>query len=379
MMKYVENMRYARVVSLVLLGLFSTDVFQANESFSILTWNVLGVHAPDVESYRYSQSPFSFNYGDSSRLNVTAHLLNTCDADIICLQELADSFLASPESPFGKEFDYTCVSHMKKGSSGVAICCHKAKKMVCLEAGTVPAAFPGACAWAVFGNSNDKNVKSREVLVASVHIGRPNDRSGKDDADNQWQAIVKDLALVMKRYALSSIILAGDLNTFYEEVFKDTKKYLSKLLGVSIDMYSHCCWTANANKHFIFKKTRQDLTGKGDLADFEFASIDHVLYSNDSLVLEKDRSWVGSSANMYKDSLVLSAIQKVNYNDLSHNEKMPLIHNFVPSDHLPVFVTFDFQSVQTMPGHENDKEAQEPAIQNRQEYTKLALELAASL
>lgn len=374
MIKVIDNIWHKFALSLVLISFCSHIVFGANNSFSVVTWNVLGVHAPDLESYRHSGSEFSFEEGDFSRFKVIAQKLNTYAADIVCLQEFAESFISSPKSVFGKGFDYVFVSHMKKGGSGVAICCKNKSDMTFIDAGTVPAAAPGACAWGLFNNSKDE-----KVLVASVHIGRANDRSGKDDGYAQWKAIITDLARIMKQHQLSSIVLAGDLNTFYEEVFNDTRKDVSQLLGISVEMYCHSSWTANGNRHFNFKDKNASLVGKGGLGDFDFASIDHVLYTNDSLKIGGNRSWVGVVGNAYKDPLVLSAAHKISYDDLSHKENVKLIHTLLPSDHLPVFVTFDFKPVQGVPVPGSGKKVQMPDAGTQRMYATQALELAVCL
>lgn len=313
-------------------------------SFSLVTWNLLGPNAPDVDSFKLPAHTALWNFkkGDMERLNKESEFLQKMNADVICVQE-CDRNIIVPDG-------YRLACYQEKGSAGVGLW-YKQNVMNCVDGEgknfeiTVPEKpkwkSQNACAWGVF--SSNKN-PSPNVLICSVHLGRSNGRSDEEIGKKIWDALAEILKEPIQNYRCSSVIIAGDFNTNYEELANIGQNYVSKLFQVPFVMYTHNSWTVNGNSKFVFGKGAPALTDAQcfDPLNFEFTAIDHVMYTNDTLNLINKSSYVGDHKNSYGDVQVSIVQNKVPYNKLNETN-LPLIHARFPSDHLPIFATFEFK------------------------------------
>lgn len=313
-------------------------------SFSLVTWNLLGPNTPDVDSFKLPVDTASWNFkkGDMERLAIETEFLKNMNADVICVQEC--------DRAFPIPMKYRLVHYQEKGSAGVGLW-YNQNVVNCEEAGgkffgiTVPEKpnwkSQNACAWGVF--SSKKN-SSLNVLICSVHLGRSNGRSDTEIGKKIWDALAAILKDPIELYGCTSVIIAGDFNTNYEELANIGQSYVSTLFPVSFVMYQHNSWTVNGNSKFVFGKGAPALTDAQcfDPLNFEFTAIDHVMYTDETLNLDCDESYVGDFNRSYQDLGVLTAQNKVQYNKLN-KKNLPLIHAQFPSDHLPIFATFEFK------------------------------------
>ena len=82
----------------LILAISVIQVFVGSDKFSVVTWNVLGAQAPDLESYRHSGSKFSFDSKKFDRFDDAAEMLEGFKADIVCLQECVLSLTGDPKN-----------------------------------------------------------------------------------------------------------------------------------------------------------------------------------------------------------------------------------------------------------------------------------------
>lgn len=294
----------------IIISCFILQVSHAVE-FSVLTQNILGPHTQDVEGFGYKR-------GDYGRIDEMVGKAAQVQPTFLCFQEW-DSQTWSKLSQPTKDLvikHYELIAVQPKGQNGgVALYKKRDSKIATVMKKSLElsnAKFPGACAYGVFDINGDN------VLVASLHISRANYRSGKNDGEQQLNDLVSDLKNLIVQQKCS-VILAGDINTFYEEVVSDTIQYLASK-GLPVAMYDHDSWTVNDK-------------------DGNFAAIDHVLYSP-NLKLNVAKSWVGAPTNPYTDQQASKVQAKIKV-------PKPLIHQSgYNSDHLPILVTFDLKVVQ---------------------------------
>lgn len=269
-------------------------------SFSVLSWNILGPATRDV-------ADFGFIKGDYGRLGKNLQLISEIDADILCFQEvdltslhLFNNFLLA---------DYVQAAYHEKGVHGGVVLFVKKSKFKVIS--TVSSALknsasdaPGAFAGAVIENIETQ----KQLFIASVHLSKSSHREAISEGLYQ----VSDLCNQLGKNLSSSIILAGDFNTMYDDMRADLMPYISQQLGVMLQMFEHNACTASSS------------TG-------EFKSIDHVLYVN--LKNNFDRSCVVSGKYAHQNQ------QRSSENNV--DESGGLIHKMLPSDHVPVFVVFE--------------------------------------
>lgn len=367
-----------QVKRIIFLLLSSICIICSDRQFSIVTWNILGVWAPDLESYQYSGSQYSFRNNDFSRFYSTIKILNSCNTDVVCLQEVLESMALSKNPAFidfNKQLRYQMVSYQKKGTTGgVALYVNPTGRLSFLKSGTIDMSSMqgGACAWGLFEVKLDP---VRKVLVCSVHLNRDNELSGLLKGRQQWDMIIAEISKIIKIHSPCSLVIAGDFNTLYEEVFRDSQSYIGQSLDVPIEMYEHKSWTANGNINFDFKNPKASLSAFGGAENYVFSSLDHVLYSSQSLTLDRDLSKVGVLNYDYVDEKVLTSRNKVNYSDIIYKYPIYLIHQIYPSDHIPVKVVFDFKNDEQKVSSKVHKGQKLDSIMQRDMLIK-ALELA---
>lgn len=264
--------------------------------FSVLSWNILGPATRDV-------ADFGFIKGDYGRLGKSLQLIREIDADIVCFQEvdltalhLFNNFLLA---------DYLQAAYHEKGAhGGVVVYVKKSKFKIISTVSSVlknsASDAPGAFAGAIIENIET----TRNLFIASVHLSKSSHREAISEGLYQ----VSDLCSQLGKNVSSSIVLAGDFNTMYDDMRADLMPYMSEKLGQKIVMFEHDSCTADS------------LTG-------EFKSIDHILYAG--LALNMQRSCVVSEK--YAHSRAQSLEQ----------ENIAPIHTKLPSDHAPIFAIFE--------------------------------------
>ncbi len=269
-------------------------------SFSVLNWNILGPATRDV-------ADFGFIQGDYGRLGKNLQLISEIDADILCFQEvdltslhLFNNFLLA---------EYLQASYHEKGAhGGVVVYVKKSKFKVISTASSylkssandAPGAFAGAIIESV--------QTAKQLFVASVHLSKSSYREAI--AEGLYQ--ISDLCSKLGENVASSIVLAGDFNTMYDDMRADVMPYMSEKLGVKLQMFEHNACTQGSS------------TG-------EFKSIDHVLYVNLKNYFEKSCVVTGK----YSDENQQRSYEK------RIDENQNFIHKNLPSDHVPVFVVFE--------------------------------------
>lgn len=310
-------------------------------SFSLVTWNLLGPNAPDVDSFKLPANTAKWNFtkGDMERLAIESDFLQKMNAAVICLQECDKNFKVPTV--------YELASFQeKRGSNGAGVgLWYKPSVMECVKAGgeffTIPK--PGtnesrnACAWGVFNNIRDIPI---HVLICSVHLGRSNDRSDIEIGKKILEALAEILKKPIERYRCTSVIIAGDFNTNYEELANVGQSYLVNLFKMPFVMYQHRSWTVNGNSKFDFKNKKSLTEEECEAYNFEFAAIDHVMYTDGTLNLILQNSFVGFKDTPYFDARVSTAEKKLGSREVGSGIKF---HELFPSDHLPIFATFEFK------------------------------------
>ena len=324
----------------VICFFYSTTIFPVEQSFSLLTWNTLGLFAPDVQAH-------GFKKGDVSRLKRTSSVIKKYLPDIVCLQETGDTaisyFQGNKKSEYGSglagSYQLAAYAPKKTGkpvaNSGSSIFLKNKGALQLIEAGGIQHDYT-VCAWAVV----EDKVTQQKLLVMSAHISRMNEREEKEKGEQEWSAVIQKLQPVLTKYADSSLIFAGDFNVFFEEVADEqdgTVKYLEDLLHRRLSMYHHNSWTASRALGEIDKKAWVYIPYKnpdGSMMGYEFSSIDHVVFSdNNKLAIMPEKSWAVTPHQSYVSSMVQTAQEKM---QLSQTP----ISQLLPSDHAPVYVRF---------------------------------------
>lgn len=358
-----------KLVSIFLLicsfqELFTSQSQHSSQNFSVMTWNILGPWAPDINNF------FDFKgAGDTARLGLVGQWIEYWGADVVCLQEFGGPYAEAmlKGGSLGKHTyqdvlpNYVQVAKQEKNpnqqgyiTAGTAIYLKQSGNLSLVRDSQTQKIFTGGvktpgrsvCAWVLLQNN-----LGEKVLVASVHISRPNERQGQETGEQEWGFILQKLLLVLQEHKCTAVMV-GDFNTFYEEVFNETKKFVTKTLGSRVDfwMYRHSSWTANSligGNYSQQFNPMQDATRTVPYAKdenvFEYSAIDHVLYSQQglpvNLKINDQRSWVGNGAYSVSEQGV-DRPRKVIYDRAT----LKPIHEVFPSDHLPIYVTFDFVS-----------------------------------
>ena len=320
--------------------LYSMPLFSIEQPFSLLTWNTLGLFAPDVQAH-------GFKKGDVSRLKRTSSIIKKYSPDIVCLQETGDTAVAyfqgnkKLEYGSGLAGSYQLVAYAPKktgksiANSGSSIFLKNKGALQLIEAGGIQHGYT-VCAWAVV----EDQVSQQRLLVMSAHISRMNEREEKEKGEQEWTAVIQALQPVLAKYPDSSLIFAGDFNIFFEEVAAEqdgTVKFLEGLLHTKLSMYHHNSWTVSRALGELDKKSWVYIPYKnhdGSMVGYEFSSIDHVVFSdNNTLAIMPKKSWAVTPDQSYVSSMVQTAQEKM---QLSQTP----ISQILPSDHAPVYVSF---------------------------------------
>lgn len=318
----------------------SMSLFSIEQPFSLLTWNTLGLFAPDVQAH-------GFKKGDVSRLKRTSAIIKKCSADIVCLQETGDAAVAyfqgsqKSEHGLGLAGLYQLVAYAPKktgkpiANSGSSIFLKNNEALQLIEAGSIQHGYT-VCAWAII----EDKVSQQRLLVMSVHISRMNEREGKEEGEQEWKGVIQALQPVLAKYPDCSLIFAGDFNVFFEEAASrvdGTVKYLEDLLHTKLSMYHHNSWTVSRALGELDKKSWVYVPYKnndGSIVGYEFSSIDHVVFSdNNTLAIIPKKSWAVTPHQSYVSPMVQTAQEKIQLNQTP-------ISQIFPSDHAPVYVSF---------------------------------------
>lgn len=268
--------------------------------FSLLSWNILGPSTRDVEH-------FGFALGDYTRLGAVLKVIESYQADLICLQEVDHVSLRFFNNYFLDR--YHLVSYQSKGAHGGVVVYAKRSQFDFMTSwgGRLRgynSKSPGACAGGVLIHKQS-NVS---LCVGSIHISRSHDHRSVLIGHHQWE----ELAFHIGDMIPERVILAGDCNTLYEEMHQDTVQLLREIFKKPFEMFAHRSCTSN--------------TPQG-----HFSSVDHVLYAHMKLIDSDSKV----HAREYVYERITTAFSSIDIENL-----MP-IQQIVPSDHLPVFAVFE--------------------------------------
>jgi endonuclease/exonuclease/phosphatase family metal-dependent hydrolase len=330
-----------RIQFIFLYALLCSAFIFASSEFTLMTWNVLGMHATDLKDFPDIQS-IKDRPGEIRARIIDLH------PDIVCLQEVSpdDSapdgmFDLSKQDPLYKRVAF----EMKGGHGGCAIFCNREKFDVLWQYGIGLTDKPGVRVQAKLGGGAAAcallRVKNTDFvfLVCSVHLARANKRGTWDEFQKkhllvtseekgvfQLKSLISQLNIALKSKNFFScerypVIWAGDFNTMYEEV---KNEYCP---AFKMSMFEHELLTVH-NK------------------DGMFASIDHILYRPQGFLQhEVSRQLIQGAAKwgVYKN-LAVSDLKDFLPHPKLGGLPIPLISKVFLSDHLPILALFSFDS-----------------------------------
>jgi endonuclease/exonuclease/phosphatase family metal-dependent hydrolase len=299
---------------------------------SLVSWNILGPESMDHDQHFPGTEYFRRGFWKSRKEKIQS-TIKKFTPDILCLQEVSSQMV--DDSSFqhsyplrltnNREKLYALASVQNKGNSGGSVILYDPSKITLLESercslsnGSYDKA--GAVAWAIFDPVKRSRLTKKEnlLIVGSVHFSRANDRSQSLQGQNQVKSMLDCLENFLKNFGIdpnkNAIVIAGDFNTFYEEVANDFMK-MPEIEKLQFKMLQHKMFTVSRR----YKNQNQ------------FGSIDHILYSP----LVKLKS--GLIIENYQDKPVVTAQDFVTNSDLN------LFTQDGPSDHLPVGMCFELK------------------------------------
>ncbi len=317
------------------LGLVGAE----DSKITVLSLNVLHPESMDLNDHFPNGRHFTNALWKTRKAKIQ-NLINAMDPTILCFQETSENMANSLQLHLaqnkGKHYQVAQAQNKGRSGGGVSILFDDSKISLiasqgfALSNGTFDQA--GAVAWTLFYPGPSYRFKELEIknclIVASVHLSRANDRSQSAQGQAQMGSLIQSLQKfarnvltnVGKQVDLSEniILIAGDMNTFYEEVANDFMQ-MNEVRALNLQMVPHKLWTVS----------RQGFSGK------EFASIDHILYSpgitETKILIPSDN---------YQSEEVVTAKKFINLPELS------LFTDVGPSDHLPLIISFSMPKVQ---------------------------------
>ena len=343
-MKIMNNFFKNIIVTFFILGVCG-QVYSDNSNFSLLSWNILGLEVTDSDLFFPSTSRYKTQ---DERLVDIISVIESYDADIVCLQEVSKETIAKLKP---LEHTYAIVSWTAKGKhGGVALL---AKKKIFSMVSSLSQQLrddkqkiAGACSGACLKFIDDP----AELVACSAHISRRNERDLQSYKSGmaQLQDIVTAISTLSSGNKNMPVVVAGDFNTLYEEVATDYLQFMQSFLGKLFNFFEHHSFTAS------------EFNGK-------MSSIDHVMFNNLQLIrgqsfvagnlkvpqvpaLQEKVYLVQMSDKQY--SIVSSVLPTQHYcktyemvlvdpvlkQDLISPLNCKVLQN--PSDHLPVYATF---------------------------------------
>lgn len=268
------------------------------ESISVLSWNILGPATQDVDH-------FGFIKNDYGRLGKNLKLIREYQPDVLCLQEVDLTALHFLNNHLLG--DYFQGAYQSKGTHGGAVLYFKRSMFELQSVLNAPLdsgehLLPGAIACAVVQHQQSH----KTMLIGSVHINKSSGRRASQSGVQQ----IKDLVHAWGDIMPDNIVIAGDFNTLYSEIIDTTVPLLNELTHKNFKMYRHISFTTSK------------LRGG-------FSSVDHVLFTG--FTVDHKESRVGDGSYTYDQ--IANALTTL------YHLPFRLIHEVVPSDHLPVYVT----------------------------------------
>lgn len=269
-------------------------------SFSVLSWNILGPATRDVADY-------GFIPGDYGRLGKHLEIINQFQADILCFQEVDlttlhffNNFLFS---------QYLQAAYHEKGThGGIVIYVRKSKFELIESIGSVLQSSPKEALGAFCGSIVKNIADNSELFIASVHLSK----SSHPQAISRAEYQIADLCAHLGKSLPSKTIFTGDFNTMYEDMKDVVIPAMSKIVDKEFLMFEHETCTATS------------LTG-------EFKSIDHILYTDLKINMEKSCVFSGKYEHINPEYLQAK----------STLDRTEIIPTELPSDHAPLFVMFE--------------------------------------
>ncbi|MBP9765285.1 hypothetical protein KBD08_03020 [Candidatus Babeliales bacterium] len=310
------------------------------ESIKVLSWNVLGDKARDVQEFYVGN--LTVQQERIYRNMVTIVDCYQKSLDFICLQEMPQIIIQDLDR---KGFAFSHINmELAANAEGSALYYNNLKyKQIDsknLYIPTLDQQHKGKCAIGLFQSNN---VPSQKILVVSVHFSRPNNRSGSADGLAQYDNLIRALQDLCRTNNQNlgelPFIIAGDFNTYYEEMMKDIVP-----MWEGIRMFEHSSFTVVKPKEPLF------------------ASIDHMLYQK--LSIDMSKSYVGSGD--YRDVRVPTALEHIL--DSTKRDIFSLVYFNTTgkkwtnrSDHLPVYAEFSTFGAMQKALAQKDQEGQQLA------------------
>lgn len=345
--------RYFRtVLCLFLVFIVFRSIDGREDTFALMTWNILSPQATDVELL-FPQT--SKQEESKKRLRDIVCTINRQFPDIVCLQEVSDKTLQQLHAT-GLRPDYKIGSSCRKGHFGGVIVLYNTRRFDMVKWTACPLSSTGAAA----GSLLKCKKTDTAVVVCCLHISRENGRAGQEQGERQmsdcFHCIKSNLGLATNDKV--ACIVAGDFNTYYEEMFDHV--HSKKLFDGNWNMFEHGSWTVSSPDRRMQEKAdalarqrdqriaeavverkegsktvivRQPELSFRVRCDNTFASIDHILFRNIALI---SPAVVGNGEYLDADVAHCTAPQ------LQSLVKKPLVQEVYPSDHLPIVVHFQF-------------------------------------
>lgn len=279
------------------------------EHIKIVSWNILGMHAPDLESVQLKYPEIS-NW--PSKFDQLLKKIISFDADIVCLQEIDSHIQQSFELSLQK-YGFQLGSYVSKNSSGGALVLYKSTKFNRIYHNGIPLQINhklGACACVILESKKTK----QSIFVASLHLHWQNQ---KEQLELLVQSLKTPLAI--------PVIIAGDFNIPYVTMTHEIMPYLQKLHVIQhqkLLLFEHSSLTSQPPHH-----KNPDM----------WESLDHILFSDD-ITLDTTNSFVANPEQTYHNEKVATMIT------IKDSYKEPIPNKNLPSDHLPVIASFTFTS-----------------------------------
>ena len=334
-------MKYFNKFLFITLSFFLVSSIFTAQEYSLLSWNILGPQAPDINDH------FP-NSDQNQRMNAVAAIINKFNTDILCLQEVSFQ-LSENLSPLTKYLHpkYQRATYCNKGKHGGAVIFYDTQKFTlncyaCLDSQNYnpldkwiedlfkkeepKKIFNGVAAFALLETKTTK----QKIGILSVHLARGNKKGYFNDNDlikrnpisneEKGQAQLKSIFNLLKEFLANNnikleslpLIITGDFNTFYQEMAQEVIQY-DFLQPLNLNLFDFNSFTVN---------TKNGL----------FASIDHVLYSKNFITIDQfksiaDREYIPETNNIK------------NFSDFMLQKKQRISQKY-PSDHLPLNITF---------------------------------------
>lgn len=313
------------------LVLILSSCLEGSNSFSLMTWNILGPNSPDAELHFPVSAHMTWAQNSRQRFKRIVAEINSKMPDILCLQETSlrtHAWLVQA----GLNQVYELGSFCPKGKFNGALVLYHKHRFDKLNEASCRLSHDGAAACVALKSK----LSAASIIVCSVHISRSNGRSDMSKGLLQIQECLQCFTHQFRSIVTTHTpcVLAGDFNAYYQEVldYVDGRGFL----GSNWHMIKHNSFTASSPQSRM-QPISDALTINHKLpftvrCDSKFVSIDHILFSN---LIQIAPSIVGNGGYINPN---VSSFTGPQYG----SSIQPLVQHVYPSDHLPVFTMFQF-------------------------------------